>query len=88
MGLEAAIIRRPRNRALVNFFKSIESLTDLNNIPKPCPYKTLINNLMFYCGVAERWIYIWLYKVYKNSSENGDMSNKKENPNIRIRVLD
>ena len=35
MGLEAAIIRRPRNRALVNFFKSIESLTDLNNIPKP-----------------------------------------------------
>ena len=26
-----------RNRALVKFFKSIENLTDLNNIPKPCP---------------------------------------------------
>jgi len=39
---------------------------------------------MFYHGVAERWIYFWLYKVYENSSENGDMSNKKENPNLIV----
>ena len=35
MGLEAAIIRSSRNRALVNFLQSVENLTDLNNIPKP-----------------------------------------------------
>jgi len=39
---------------------------------------------MLYHGVAERWINIWLYKVYKNSSDNGDMSKKKENPKIII----
>jgi hypothetical protein len=36
---------------------------------------------MLYIGVAERWINIGLFfsiKVYNNSSENGDMSNKKE----------
>jgi len=36
---------------------------------------------MLYHGVAERWINIWFFflrKVYNNSSENGDMSNKKE----------
>ena len=42
IGLEAAIFWRPRNRALVLFKsfmdKSTENLTDLNKIPKPCPY--------------------------------------------------
>ena len=38
MGLEVAIIQRTRNRALVNFFfKGVYNLTDLNNIPTPCP---------------------------------------------------
>ena len=46
IGLEAAIFWRPRNRALVCFLwiiihnkdKSTENLTDLNYIPRPCPY--------------------------------------------------
>jgi hypothetical protein len=62
--------------------KSIENLTDLNNIPIPCPYLTLIKLLMLNTGVAERWVNIWLFffkeKYRDNSSENGDMSNKKE----------
>ncbi len=44
IGLEAAIFWRPRNRALVQYIifiiyigNSIENLTDLNNIPTPCP---------------------------------------------------
>ena len=61
--------------------KSIENLSDLNNIPKLCPYITLIL-LLLYGGVAERWVNIWLFffkeKYRDNSSENGDMSNKKE----------
>jgi len=42
IGLEAAIFLRTRNRALV-FDISTENLTDLNNIPKPCPYSKLKN---------------------------------------------
>ena len=43
---------------------------------------------MLYHGVAERWINLWLYlKVKKNSSDNGDMSNKKENPSIILGSL-
>jgi hypothetical protein len=43
---------------------------------------------MLYHGVAERWINIWLYiKVKKNSSDNGDMSNKKENSSIILESL-
>ena len=38
IGLEAAIFWRPRNRALAFFDESAENITDLNNIPKPCPY--------------------------------------------------
>ena len=37
MGLEAAILQRSRNRALVYGLKCVENSTDLNNIPKSCP---------------------------------------------------
>ena len=53
MGLEAAIIRRSRNRALVSFLQSVENLTDLNNIPKPCPYLIIMSLLLSFTGVAE-----------------------------------
>jgi hypothetical protein len=34
---------------------------------------------MLYYGVVERWMnFDFSKKIYKNSSENGDMSNKKE----------
>ena len=56
MGLEAAIIRRSRNRALVNFLQSVENLTDLNNIPKPCPYLIIMSLLLSFTGVAEHWV--------------------------------
>lgn len=68
MGLEAAIIWRPRNRALVKSFMCIENLTDLNNIPKLCPHLThkytyiMVGNclnILIYrliAGVAERWV--------------------------------
>jgi len=46
--------------------KSIENLTDLNNIPKPCPYITLIIILVLYYGVAERWVNIWLFFIKEN----------------------
>ena len=40
IGLEAAIFWRPRDRALVliHLENSTEDLSDLNNIPTPCPY--------------------------------------------------
>ena len=40
--------------------KSIENLSDLNNIPKLCPSITLIF-LMLLGGVAERWVNIGLF---------------------------
>ena len=51
IGLEAAIFLRSRKRALVQwiihryylYYNSIEDKTDLNNIPRPCPY-------IFYMG--------------------------------------
>lgn len=45
--------------------KSIENLSDLNNIPKLCPYITLIL-LMLFGGVAERWVNIWLFFFKEN----------------------
>jgi len=68
IGLEAAIFWRPRNRALILYFHiSTENLTDLNNIPIPCPYNFII---IYYClcGVVEHWINIRLFlfkELYK-----------------------
>ena len=45
--------------------RSIENLSDLNNIPKLCPYITLIL-LMLFGGVAERWVNIWLFFFKEN----------------------
>ena len=36
--------------------KSAENLTDLNNIPTPCPYLILIIIIIIFNGVAERWV--------------------------------
>ena len=56
IGLEAAIFWRPRNRALIKFLgENTENLTDLNNIPTPCPYLHIIY-IIVSCGVAERWV--------------------------------
>lgn len=41
-------------------FKSVENLTDLNNIPIPCPYLTIKFLLLFF-GVVERWVNIRLF---------------------------
>jgi hypothetical protein len=58
IGLEAAIFWRPRNRALVQWYKyyignGTENSTDLNNIPTPCPY--ILIDLYYIYGVAEHW---------------------------------
>jgi hypothetical protein len=45
--------------------KSIENLSDLNNIPKLCPSITLIF-LMLLGGVAERWVNIGLFFFKEN----------------------
>ena len=70
------------------FIKSIENLTDLNNIPKPCPYLIIMSLLSSFTGVAEHWVnlqhdYNFLVDAMVTSPtvysrDNGDMSNKKE----------
>jgi hypothetical protein len=53
IGLEAAIFWRSRNRALIYIIGDhTENLTDLNNIPKPCLYISIlkINKYMIYMG--------------------------------------
>ena len=42
-----------------------EDLTDLNNIPTPCPYLLIINIIIFN-GVAERWVNLGLI-LFKNN---------------------
>jgi len=41
-----------------------ENLTDLNNIPTPCPY--LLIKYIVNCGVAERWVNRLFLKKIKN----------------------
>ena len=43
-----------------------EDLTDLNNIPKPCPYLGIIYLILFY-GVVERWVNLKLV-LFKNNN--------------------
>ena len=43
-----------------------ENLTDLNNIPKPCPYLRIIYIILF-DGVAERWVNLRII-LYKNNN--------------------
>ena len=44
---------------------STENLTDLNSIPKPCPYLVIINIIIF-DGVVERWVNLRLI-LFKNN---------------------
>jgi len=43
-----------------------ENLTDLNNIPTPCPYLLIIYIIIFN-GVAERWVNL-RFILFKNNN--------------------
>ena len=45
---------------------STEDLTDLNSIPKPCPYLEIIYIILF-DGVVERWVNLKLI-LFKNNN--------------------
>jgi len=85
IGLEAAIFLRSRNRALVFHSrvilltdKSTENLTDLNNIPTPCPYIYIL--CMWGSGTLGNLNIVFILKIiikWKIPSDNADMSNDK-----------
>ena len=77
IGLEAATFLRSRNRALVFNLtdKSTENLTDLNNIPTPCPY---IDIYIWGSGTLGNSNTSLIFKLLiKIPSDNADMSNDK-----------
>ena len=78
IGLEAATFLRSRNRALVLYLtdKSTENLTDLNNIPTPCPYILIL--YIWGSGTLGNLNTSFILKLLiKIPSDNADMSNDK-----------
>ena len=70
MGLGAAIIQWPRNRALVKFFLSINNSTDLmkqyTETLSIFDYNFLYNLIIIFTGVAEHWENLKYYYYFYN----------------------